>query len=456
MTSKMSSLSFSHTSIQQLIIDTVKDVQTSASRQLNTAPAPQHRIDVAVIGAEYLSKTAAEITFALLTRGMDAIKDAVDRLATSAASGAQTIDETASKIANLEASLETINGQLDALRASSNAHGDTIRELEKANGIKTVKIASLEGSVETMNGQLDALKASNNGQGDTIRELERTNEIKTINIANLEGSVETLNGQLDALRTSNNAQGDAIRELKVFNEAKTSTIQELKQALKKVEADLIEANKKANAAEQALRTSVDKLPIKSGQEEQRKPIPMTTADSKGYAPANAPKAPAAMTNAQNVWQNRPLVPSRPGSFVEAKSAEENTAQQPGMAKDAGQGTADGKITKQGNSNASTSATQSKAIGEKPSTDPAIPIKGKEIPSQEKAGLPIIHSENTNGNKVDQQKVDQANTDQGKTGQASTSQSTPNENGMPGESVGALPAASKPWIQPLTPARKAAG
>ncbi|KAL8829819.1 MAG: hypothetical protein Q9191_001799 [Dirinaria sp. TL-2023a] len=126
-----SSFSSIHASIQQLIIETVTNAQTSVSRQFNSATAPQHRMVPAIIGAEYLGKSIAEITLDLLCRGMNAITDALDQLSTAAMIDAQNIDDKDAEIRRLRSELEQVKND------------DNRKALEKDTEIRRLK-AELE------------------------------------------------------------------------------------------------------------------------------------------------------------------------------------------------------------------------------------------------------------------------------------------------------------------------
>ena len=98
---------------------------------------------------------------------------------TSIASVQQQIDGIKASITKLEAADVTVNGKIDELKATAEAHQtliDALKEADKALGQKDTeleaRIATLEGQVATINGQIKTLEEAGKAINDRIDELK--------------------------------------------------------------------------------------------------------------------------------------------------------------------------------------------------------------------------------------------------------------------------------------------
>lgn len=98
---------------------------------------------------------------------------------TSIASVQQQIDGIKASITKLEAADVTVNGKIDELKATAEAHQtliDALKEADKALGQKDTelesRIAALEGQVATINGQIKTLEDAGKAINDRIDELK--------------------------------------------------------------------------------------------------------------------------------------------------------------------------------------------------------------------------------------------------------------------------------------------
>ena len=111
---------------------------------------------------------------------IDSLEKRIDGIeSTSIASLQQQIDGIKASITKLEAADVTVNGKIDELKATAEAHQtliDALKEADKALGQKDTelegRIATLEGQVATINGQIKTLEDAAKAINDRIDELK--------------------------------------------------------------------------------------------------------------------------------------------------------------------------------------------------------------------------------------------------------------------------------------------